>query len=259
MKVDITGFDELFKKLDDFEKTHFSLAVSRAISKTAYDVKDGLVGEMKRVFDRPTPYTLNSLYVRQAKVNDLSAFIYPKEAWDKGTSAKKYLYPNIAGGDRHVKRFERALQAMGILPTGMYVTPGPGAQLDAYGNISRGQIMQILSYFGAAEMTLGYSANITAKRKAKLAKGTKRMQGFVYFIANGKGVKSNHLPMGIYRRSAGAWASWGSPLKLVLLFSRKPSYKAIFHFFDLGKKITNDMFPKNFEESMDAALHHAKL
>ena len=257
MQVEIKGIDELFKKLDELEKIQFPLAFSRALSKTGYDVKDALYKEMQKVFDRPTPYALNSLYVKQARVNDLTAFIYPKDEGG-GTPAKKFLYSEIEGGDRHVKRFERALQSRGILPNGMYVTPGLGANLDAYGNISLGQIRQILSYFGSAEMNIGDKANMTDKKKAKLAKGTKSKQGFVYFVSYGKGTWSGrqHLPPGIYKRIG---FSWGSAIKPIFLFVKKPSYKSIFKFFEVGQKAAGETFAKNFREAMDEAIRTARL
>lgn len=256
MQVETKGLDQLFKNLDDFEKSQFLYAAARAITKTGQDVKAALINEMSRVFDRPTPYTLNSLYLRPAKKNDLSAFIYPKVAWGKGTPAEKFLYPEIGGGPRHVKRFERALQSRGILPTGMYVTPGAAADLDAYGNISAGQIRQILSYFGVAEMTMGYTANMTEKGKAKLARGTKAKRGFAYLVSNGRGERARRLPYGIYKRTG---FSWGSAIKPIFLFVRKPSYKSIFKFFEVGQKVAGETFSKNFREAMDEALRTARL
>ena len=259
MQVETKGLDQLFKSLDDFEKSQFLYAAARAITKTGQDVKDALIKEMSRVFDRPTPYTLNSLYLRPAKKNDLSAFIYPKDAgvfFGMGTPAKKFLYPEIEGGPRHVKRFERALQARDILPTGMYVTPGAAADLDIYGNISAGQIRQILSFFGAAEMTMGYTANMAEKDKAKLAKGTKKKRGFAYFVSNGRGGSPSRLPYGIYKRTGFAW---GSAIKPILLFVRKPSYKSLFKFFEIGQKVSGETFSKNFREAMDEALRTARL
>ena len=256
MQVEIKGLDELFQKLDDFEKSQFLYAAARAITKTGQDVKAALVNEMSRAFDRPTPYVLGSLYLRPAKKNDLSAFVYPKDAFGKGTPAKKFLYPEIEGGPRHVKRFERALQARGILPSGMYVVPGQGAELDAYGNIGAGQIRQILSYFGAAEMTMGYTANMTGKNKSRLSKGTKAKRGFAYLVSNGRGEKASHLPYGIYKRTGFAW---GSAIKPIFLFVKKPSYKSIFKFFEVGQKVAGETFPKNFREAIDEAIRTSRL
>ena len=256
MRVEIKGLDQLFQKLDDFEKSQFLYAAARAITKTGQDVKDALIKEMSRVFDRPTPYVLGSLYVRPAKKNDLSAFVYPKDARGKATPAKKLLYPETEGGPRHIKRFERALQARGILPRGTYVTPGAAADLDAYGNISAGQIRQILSYFGAAEMTMGYTANMTEKDKARLAKGTKSKRGFAYLVSNGRGERASHLPYGIYKRTGFAW---GSAIKPIFMFVRKPSYKSIYKFFEVGQKVAGETFSKNFREAINEALRTSRL
>jgi len=256
MQVEIKGIDELFQKLDAFEKNHFLYAMARALTKTGQDDEAALVSEMRLVFNNPTPYTLNSLYLRPARKNDLSAFIYPKDDAGKGTPAKKFLYPEIQGGDRHIKRFERALQAMNILPEGMMCVPGAGAELDQYGNVSRGQLRQILSYLGAAEMTAGYFSNMTAKKRARLEKGSKTKRGFAYFVSNGRGLRASHLSMGIYKRTGFVW---GTAIKPVLLFVSKVSYRSILHFFEVGMKVANERFPVNFREAMDAALRTARL
>jgi hypothetical protein len=256
IELELKGFNEFFKKLDDFEKNQLLYTTARAITKTGQDVKESLVVEMKRVFSQPTPYTLNSLYLRPAKKTDLSASISPKEAWGKGTPASKFLYPQIEGGDRHLKRCERALQAVGVLPPGMYIVPGAAAELDGYGNVSLGQLRQILSYFGAAEMSAGYLANMTGQKKAKLAAGSKKKRGFGYSVSNGKGICTNHLPMGIYKRTH---FLWGGAIKPVLRFVKKTNYKAIFRFYDVGRKVAQEKFPTRFRESMDEALRTARL
>ncbi|MDF5999583.1 hypothetical protein P4050_14390 [Pseudomonas aeruginosa] len=54
------------------------------------------------------------------------------------------------------KASERNLRARGILPAGMFVVPAEGARLDQYGNMSRGQMIQILSGLGALEYRAGF-------------------------------------------------------------------------------------------------------
>ena len=55
----------LLAKLKDNQKQiNFALAV--ALTKTAQTLQAQQYGEIKKVFDRPTPYSLNSLYVKPA-------------------------------------------------------------------------------------------------------------------------------------------------------------------------------------------------
>jgi hypothetical protein len=268
-KVKIDGIEELKGKLDMFERSQLPYAMARALTKTAQDVKSAEITEMKNVFDRPTPYTLNSLYLRPATKTNHTALVWLKDDAGKGTPAAEYLLPEIVGGNREMKRFERALQATGVMPKGMFAVPGAAADIDAYGNMSCGQIRQILSYFKSAEMTAGYTANMTPEKKKRLAKGTKRRRGFTYFVSNGSGRTvlgliedkfinpTAHLPMGIYKRVGFAW---GSALKPIVMFVKNaPSYSPRFKFFEVGQRVVNEKFQANFAQAMDEALKTARL
>ena len=69
-------------------------------------------------------------------------------------------------GPRVDKASERNLRARGILPAGMFVVPAEGARLDQYGNMSRGQMIQILSGLGALEYRAGFKGNATQSARS---------------------------------------------------------------------------------------------
>src|SRR5439155_26080975 len=106
------------------------------------------------------------------------------------------LNPQIHGGSRDLKKFERALRSVGALPESHFIVPGAAAKMDAYGNMDRGQIIQILAYFRSFPEA-GYRANTTAKGRARLARTTLSRQGFAYFVGAPAGGK---LPLGIWQR-----------------------------------------------------------
>lgn len=263
----ITGMEELKKGLSDLAQKEFPYAMAKSLTRTAQDVQTAEVEEMKRVFDRPTPWTLNSVYIVPAKKDNLMATVWLKDdatyinyagavaggnVGKSGTPASKFLWPEIFGGDRHLKRFEKALQYAGILPPGMYCVPGQGAELDAYGNIKSGLIIQLISYFkGFADV--GYKANITEEGKAKLKRGTKKKRGYEYFAVTKTGA---HLKPGIYRRVGFAW---GSAIKPILMFVRKPSYRPRLDFFGVGNKVGEQMLPRNFDLALEDALRNTKF
>src|SRR3546814_6873764 len=83
-----------------------------------------------------------------------------------------------------------ALQRVG-LPGDQYAFPAAGAELDAYGNMSRGQVVRLLSYLQAFGEQ-GYRANATARSRARTAKvskasGYKTINGVQYFVSRGPG------------------------------------------------------------------------
>jgi hypothetical protein len=140
-----------------------------------------------------------------------------------------------------MKRFEKRLQFMGLLPPGMFVVPGAAAQLDQYGNIKASLIEQILSALGAAEITAGYQANRTALSRKR--KGAKLAEFFVG--------RPGGAPLGVYRRYAFAH---GSAVKPVLIFVRQPVYPARYHFQEIAAQVVREEFPLQFSDSYRLAV-----
>lgn len=123
--------------------------------------------EMKSVFDRPTDWVLNSLRLERASKTKLEATVWFKEAGTAG-AGDSTVAPHIFGGVRRFKPMEARLRGIGLLPSGWYVVPGEGAVLDGFGNMSRGQISQMLNVLGSYTEAGFNKANInTVKRLAK--------------------------------------------------------------------------------------------
>lgn len=246
-----SNVQEVIRKLSDLQKEQVPFALAHALTMTAQRVKDAQVREMRDVFDRPTPYTLDSLFTRPATKTNLTAFVWLKSDTSKGTPADKYLMPQIKGGERRLKRFEKALQRVGALPPDYVAVPGEAAKLDSYGNMSRGQIVQILSYFQAFPEA-GYRANITAARKVRLARGSRAKQGIAYFVGRPGGGKA---PLGVWQRTQFAA---GSAIKPVLIFVPAARYEKLFDFYYVAQQtIERDLLPQ-FAASLQAALASAK-
>lgn len=221
-----------------------------ALTRTAGIVKEAEVREMRDVFDSPTPYTLTSVYVKAATKANLNAVVWLKDFAAKATPASAYLLPQIIGGTRRPKRFEKALQAVGALPPGYRVVPGDAAKLDGFGNIDRGQIVQILSYFKAFPEA-GYKANMTDKRRQKLAKGSKAKQGFAYFV----GRPGDRLPLGIWQRFK--FAS-GSAIKPVMIFVPSTIYGKLFDFQYVANKVVDRELDRQFSIAFEQAMASAR-
>lgn len=257
--IEMKGLKELQSKLSDLEKKQFPYAVAKTLTKTAQDVQAAEIKEMQARLDRPTPYAQRSLYIKPATRRDLSAqvFFKDKNSLGKGgTPAANFMKPQVEGGKRSLKRFESALKRMAVLPSGFYIAPGDACPLDAYGNIPRSLIVQILSYFKAFGEQ-GYRANITDKRKASMAKGSKKNMGFEYFVSYGKGTRSGrqNLPAGIWKRVSFAQ---GTAVKPIMMFVKEPSYSKRFPFYEIAQKVINTNLDKNFKEAMSEAIRTAK-
>ena len=242
ISVNIKGLDALKNQLTNQVKKNIQFATAKALTKTAVLVKEAEINEMRDVFDRPKPNTLNSLYIKPATPASLTATVGIKDFAGKGIPASKYLAAQIKGGSRRLKRFEKALQSVGALPPGYRAVPGDAAKMDAFGNMQGGQIVQILSFFKAFPEA-GYKANMTDKRKARLARGTKKTPGFAYFC----GRPGDRLPLGI-------WQRFNTGIKPVIIFVPSTSYEAIFDFEYVARSTVNKVWHEEFTKALSGAL-----
>lgn len=197
MRIQIEGLDRAVKNARELGK-QVAYAGAVTLNKLATGpVKADLRLEMQDSLDRPTPFTLNSIaLVKSATRDDPTAVIDFKDVSGGARPASNYLRWQVQGGERRLKAFEVMLRSMGVLPGGYFAVPGTGAKFDAYGNVSRGQIVAILSYFKAfPEDGRGYKLNATAATRAKMAKGTRSRPGYRYFV----GRPGGRGQLGIYQ------------------------------------------------------------
>lgn len=231
------------------EREDLPKRVATALTWTALEVRKSLREEMQRVFDRPTPFTLNAFFVKPATMADLTAVVWLKNRTVEDWMNVKphYLEPQVFGGARPLKPFEARLQRAGILPAGMFAVPGEGARLDQYGNMSRGQIVQILSQLRTFTES-GFDAHPTgsARSRRNVAKAGQ------FFVGRPGGGK---LPLGVWQR-AGRGAR---QLKPVLIFVRAPRYSERLKFYELAERTAQREFPIQFERAAREAAARRTL
>ena len=223
-------------------------AAAVALTRTAQDIRTELKEEMRRSFDRPTPYTMNSLFVKGANKSNIESKVWLKDnPFGKGTSADRYLGPQINGGVRSLKGMERALQATGLMARNDFAIPAAGAQLDSYGNVKRSQIVQILSQL-KVQLKAGYESR---RSDSAASKRSVRRQGKTYF-AIPKAIGG--LKPGVYLKIK---FGHGSAIKPVFIFTPSARYKPRFKFFDVGLKVATERFPVHFRQEMEKAIRTA--
>jgi len=203
--INIKGVDVVRTMLAAAPK-QASRAAEIALDFTAKAIRDDLKKEMRTVFDRPTPFTLNSLQVTPTRGHNMQASVWFKEPARMG---QHYLVPQVEGGARKLKGFERGVDLGELIPTRI------GAKLDRYGNISAGQIKQIMSVLGKAETSAGYMANITARSRKR---NTKERD---YVVIDGQ--QRGRLPLGVYQRVQSG-VGFGAKTKRTFL-DRSKSYQ----------------------------------
>jgi len=247
------NFPQVAKALQaQAKQVPFALAV--ALNKTAEWAETDVRREMRKVFDRPTPFFLRSLRVIRAKKAKPEATLWFKDKSVVESSAAM-VTPHIFGGDRTFKPMEARLRNAGLLPIGWRVVPGAAATLDAFGNMSKGQISQILNVLGTYKEA-GYN-KANAATRARLAKGNvkKGVYGFAYFVNPVGSTKGKHLPPGVYKR---VQTAFGSSLKPVMVFVNRANYKQRLDFFGIVRSAVEKRFAAEFDKAFELAIRTAR-
>ena len=224
-------------------------AASTALTRTAQiAAKKDLPDAMRAAFDRPTRYTLNSLFVRASTVETLSARVMVKDQTSNGgTVAQDYLLPNVEGGGRKEKRFERSLRYSGILPSGWRAITGTGAPLDAYGNLKSGEMQRMLSAVGGSFDR--------AQNRTKSKRSQRNAKNAPYFVvtpfsggfSGGKyRVKPSIMQPGIYKRMGGR-----KILPALIFTATQPQYRKRLDFEGVALKAANENFETEFKRAFE--------
>jgi len=215
------GWRRFEADVDRLTRTQLPFAVAKTLTALAVETKRETVAQMQARFDRPKPWTLNSLFVQGANKNDgfrMTALVnvmdgngqrrYAAQGHEgmgaafvaSGQDKRAIIGQQFTGGGRQWKRFEKRLQRAGILPSGLVAVPpkqGNWAMpIDRYGNAPHGLLVKILSYFEAFSEA-GSAGNTTAAGRAKIAK-TRQRKGHDYtrISAAGKKIKRSYIEIG---------------------------------------------------------------
>lgn len=224
----------------------FRFAAAVALTRTAQTARLDLRRKMPEVFDRPTRFTLNSVFIIPARKDTLKATVGLKDTGDAASA--QYLKPQVFGGRRAQKRFEKRLEDAGIMPRGWVAVPGNGAQYDSYGNMRSQQIVQVLSVLRAQ---LDYNQN-TTERSAKRTQLWRRRNYFVSGpVVAAKLSNGGRLPFGIYQRFQGKVLS-------IMKFVPTANYRQRLDFFGIVRATVERELPGELRRAWAQALSTAR-
>jgi hypothetical protein len=239
LKIAANGIKAVQAEIATLDK-QVTFATALALTRTAQLVKKGELDVMRKRLDRPTPITMNSLFVQPATRQKLEARVWFKDAWSSGVPADTCMQPAVYGGTRRHKRMEKALIARQIMKPNQYAIPAKEF-LNQYGNITGGLAKKVLSGLGAAETTAGFKANATGSRRSRKKGNADR-----FFVLDG------------LDRSRGIWerkgTRWGDAIRPVFLFKDAPRYKVRVPF----EKIAANIVKAHLEQQFDAAFAQAR-
>jgi len=245
MQVKIEFENDKFKYwLTATEQKQLPYAVALTLAKVAFKAKDEIKNEMKIVFDRPTPFTLNSVYTMNNLKNGKFRIKGPQAevGFKDDVFGKNYLTAQVYGGHRFAKKSEGSLFRAGILSKSEYIVPAKLMPKDSYGNIPKGAMNKILSGLKAFS-EMGFNANASSARRSK-AKGNEKR--FV-FINSKKG-----------NRSAGIYERTGKSLKPLFFVMREPNYKKRLKFYEIIDRVRERNMQKEFSIALERAVRTAR-
>lgn len=238
--IDLTikweGLNEWVSHLNSLEKKQLPFALAKGITDTAKDVKAALQKEMKRVFDNPTRFTINSIYIVPAKKGIFIAFVGLKG------DQNHYLYPQTRGGRRNLKQSEASLQSTGKMTKGLHIMPGAGIRLNKFGNITKGKMTKIMSVIKGHR---DKRQNTTARSKRR----NKSLPSL--FVAKKGNRRTQHLQPGIYQRTK-------KGIKPILIYAHESKYLVRFRFVDVAQKVTDKNLVRNVLRAMEFAIKTAR-
>lgn len=291
--VQLQGLAQAQRRLQSLPK-QMRFGAARGINEVAFKVRQAMVDGMQKAFDRPTPFILKSPWVGlKATPQRLESWIYPRDPGGKAVDPANVLRASVTGGPRKLKRFERALQRIGVLLPGLVAVPAPrivaGREGDGYGGVKGSFIVRLLSYLQAFGEQ-GFRANMTERNRKRLSRKGRWSDGrFVanytkaygkaaaarapmavgqggveYFVSRGRGEftgrgswkngQQQHLPAGIWERSG----LYGGIVKPVFYFSRPASYTKRLPLQEIGDEVVSTQLPGAVQARISDAVRTAR-
>ena len=222
-------------------------AYARGLTETAKDAKSEVRKAIPRFIDRPTPWTLNSLFHFSAEKKDLRAAVAFKNRKGRISrsmmgkiNADESIAMQVFGGKRRLKASEKTLLRNGITSKSRpYLVPGPGARIDRYGNVPGSFVNKVLyQTVKRGSASQGYSRPLNNRSRSAAKAGQ-------YFIKRGR----------FGRDATGIFQKKGKGrIVPVFFFVGQPKYNARFPFHNLVEKAAERSFNKRMLESVDVVL-----
>lgn len=157
---DVLGSGAVLKRLGQYER-EIPFVVAKSLTQIAKATQADLKAGMEEAFDKPTRYTLNSLAIKPATKTSLFSAIFFKDG--SGNSAFDYLQPQIEGGERKIKPFEKVLSTKSKVQR-KQLLPSKNIKTNRFGNITKGRIDKFIKQTGKDFFYLG-------SKKGKLRPG----------------------------------------------------------------------------------------
>jgi len=243
LRWDMRAFEA---KLSAAERRQMPYAMALALNETARGGRAAVQKEMDRVFDRPTPYAKRGVvYDKATRDAPVAAVVLTGDRTRGGLPATAFLGPQVEGGRRTLKAFERQLQDRGLLPSGRVVVPAARTKLDRYGNVPQSFLNRMM-----ADLQINYrGAGAERARTDRSLKRNRNYRSARFFVP----ATASHLAPGVYQRVPGSREVFP-----VLLFVEARAYAVRLRFHDVVREHAARHFARNFTEAFAKAMRTAR-
>ena len=194
-------------------------AISQALNKTAFDMRQAMNGATRQYFKNPVPFTQRAFLVNRSNKRNLTAEVYAERR------RARYLRTLITGGDRGQKPVElRYLaKAEATMPRGSVLVPA-AINLTAAGNVSLATLKRI--------------------EKQIASKGRNSV-----FLGRPDGAGR---PPGVYQRTA------KGKLRPLMIAVPRARYGKMFPMAEIGQKVIDRRFGDYLRSSLERAVATAR-
>lgn len=237
VNVDTSG---LRSRMALLRRHQIPFAMTLTLNRLAWKTVGEEQEEIKRVFDRPTRFTVQALHQPKAgkatKQND-EAFVWFKSLGKRGDAIENTLRPNIEGGARNVKSTEHRLRQAGVISNNEWIVAARGGKLDKYGNVRPSVYKNLLAFYRTfTEGGYNVGAGRQGVRYEIVPEGRGRV---IYEVSRTPKGKSRYRPR-------------------FFLTTREPKYKKRFDFYGIADKAHAKHGPAIADKSMLQALRTAR-
>lgn len=222
------------------------IVTAKALTFTAQRSQADIVAAMGTVFEGgATAYTRGGTRIETATPERLFARVAVKDRTsNNGTLPEDYLFPEVFGGARKVKRFERNLRYAGILGRNMHAVLGrdtPRSLITPQGNLRLGEMQRILT---ATRSSFDKYQNRTTSARSQ--RNARQAPYFVAGLPRGTFIGGEYveapgtIQAGVYRRVG---INKDRKIVPVLIFTkRQPRYRRRLDFEGIARKTAQREF-----------------
>lgn len=216
------------KKLNNIATQQFPYAIANALNDLAMDVQKAEKASLPKTFDRPTPFTMNSIRIIPARKNQWWARVFVMDI------AAQYLFPYEVQGPHK-------LIGKGIT----WLNPKDKSLLNQYGNFPQYTLERLVGTKNVSSVGQGARG-----RRAKVFAG--KPQFFIGEVTTEKGKVG-----GVWQRVAKGGKK-GRGLKLLIRFGDPHPARQHLDFVKRAETIVQQNFNKRFGAALARAIATAR-